>query len=659
MAKPRLLTKSRFKISCECPTKLFYTGKREYGSTKNDNSFLAALAEGGFQVGELAKLYISPGHEIVSLDYDESKSLTDKYLKESAVTLYEPALRYRNLFVRVDILRKNGNEVDLIEVKAKSIDPTEDKPFWKKKARGLNSEWEPYLLDVAFQVYVAQNAFPEWVIRPKLMLADKSSVASVDGLNQRFLIQKDGNRSRASVKEGTTSVDLGDPVLVEIDVSNEVNFLHNEWFLEGKSFLEVVRTFSDAYQGDTKLNAGIGSKCKSCEFRIGPTHREQGLKSGFDECWIDQASVSLEDLATRKPVFEIWNYRKSDKKIADGVLFIDNLEADEMGTFETTDRGLTPAARQSLQVAKELAGDKSAFVDVKGLRREFSLWTYPLHFIDFETTMVAIPFNKGRHPYEQMAFQFSHHVIDAGGSVSHKSQYINVARGKFPNFDFVRELKRVLSGDSGTIFRYATHENTVLRQISDQLRNSDEYDRVELCAWIETVTTDSESARVGVRTMVDLCDLVKKYYYHPKTDGSNSIKKVLPAILGSSQFLQELYSKPIYGASNGVQSQNFKDWCWIVKDQFGNTKDPYKLLAPVFVDITDPEMDSLIEGSIADGGAAMTAYARMQFSEMSDLEAQNVVQALLRYCELDTFAMVMIFQHWANEIGWKVGRKAA
>ena len=68
MDKPRYLTKSRFKLGMECPTKLFYTKKKEYLDSKMDDSFLAALAEGGFQVGELAKLYHPGGHDITTLD---------------------------------------------------------------------------------------------------------------------------------------------------------------------------------------------------------------------------------------------------------------------------------------------------------------------------------------------------------------------------------------------------------------------------------------------------------------------------------------------------------------------------------------------------------------------------------------------------------------
>jgi len=36
----------------------------------------------------------------------------------------------------------------------------------------------------------------------------------------------------------------------------------------------------------------------------------------------------------------------------------------------------------------------------------------------------------------------------------------------------------------------------------------------------------------------------------------------------------------------------------------------------------------------------------MQFMEMSDPERENVVQGLLKYCELDTLAMVM--EEWVH-----------
>ena len=67
----RYLTKSRFILACECPTKLFYTRKEnEYASTHLENPFLEALADGGFQVGELAKCYYPDGYDIHAPVFD-------------------------------------------------------------------------------------------------------------------------------------------------------------------------------------------------------------------------------------------------------------------------------------------------------------------------------------------------------------------------------------------------------------------------------------------------------------------------------------------------------------------------------------------------------------------------------------------------------------
>jgi hypothetical protein len=50
MNRPRYLTKSRFKLATECSTKLFSTGKVQYPDNTLNDPFLAALADGGFQV---------------------------------------------------------------------------------------------------------------------------------------------------------------------------------------------------------------------------------------------------------------------------------------------------------------------------------------------------------------------------------------------------------------------------------------------------------------------------------------------------------------------------------------------------------------------------------------------------------------------------------
>lgn len=122
-------------------------------------------------------------------------------------------------------------------------------------------------------------------------------------------------------------------------------------------------------------------------------------------------------------------------------------------------------------------------------------WIYPLHFIDFETSKVAIPFNKGRRPYEDYAFQFSHHVMYENRVIEHKGEYINANRGEFPNYEFLRYLKKELETDRGTIFRYAAHENTILNCIYEQLQEDENFieDRKELCDFILDITENKEA----------------------------------------------------------------------------------------------------------------------------------------------------------------------
>ena len=149
--------------------------------------------------------------------------------------------------------------------------------------------------------------------------------------------------------------------------------------------------------------------------------------------------------------------------------------------------------------------------------------------------------------------------------------------------------------------------------------------------------------------MVDLRELVARHYYHPRMKGSQSIKYVLPAVLTESAFLRDKYSKPIYGYEvDSRSSRNFPAQTWI---QFeGDTIiDPYKLLPAVFDDIDKNAWDDLWAGEeIRGGGAAMAAYLRLQQDGLPKEYRDNIEKGLLRYCELDTLAMVMIVESWQN-----------
>ena len=648
-----VLSKSKFKQGLECPNKLFYSqNKNEFNNLKQDDTFLQALASGGFQIGEYACLQYPDGIPIDSpgevYDYQELADQTSELLKKENVVLFEAAFYVDDLFIRTDILVKRGNNIKLIEVKAKSVNPNDEHIFVGSTGK-LVSSWKPYLFDIAFQTHVAQRCLPNFKITPSLCLVDKTKTSTVDGLNQLFRIQS-GNDGRTEVKVLSKDKNrLGDNILIEKDVSDVVEAIHVNTFkyYDNLNFSEAITLLKDIQLNNYYPNwPAQFSACKKCEFKNDPNTLDSDKKSGFEHCFKTQYNWSEKDFS-RPNIFNVWNL-KNPKLMEQGILFKDQLTQEDIKYKEKPDC-LDSTERQWLQIEKERTNDFSEFVDMAGLKSTIDSWQFPLHFIDFETSTVPLPFHKGRKPYEQIAFQFSHHIYYEDGRVEHANEYINTNPGEFPNFKFIEHLKEALSKDEGTIFRYATHENTILNAIRDQLKSSTYPGKEALVSFIEKISRPKNNHNdpwdTPDRDMIDLCDVVKKYYYNPHTFGSNSIKKVLPAILKSSRLVQGKYSKCI--SDIGVGSLNFSpDHVWLTEIN-GEIISPYMTLPPVFESLSQDEICEKLSDieNIDDGGAALTAYGKIQYTDMTEGERTNIAKALKRYCELDTLAMVMIYEH--------------
>ena len=622
----KYLTKTLFKKGLECPLKLTVN----YKSSEEKNEFLSALADGGFQAEELSRLHYRPGYLIDDRDYANSLKNTNDLLKKPDSIIYEAAFLHENLFVRTDILVKTGNVIKVIEVKAKSFDSTMNNVFINNSGR-IRPEWRLYLFDLAFQKYVVQKSYPEYSIQSYLMLADKSKRASIDGLNQLFQITKNPN-SRTGIDVKVESIeDIGNPIMEPRNLSGLINDIISKDIhkIHGLSFKSLIENFTELYTNQKQINWKDynGHVCR--------------------ECWMEQFNIGDKD-KLRPNIYELWQFRNQKTLFKSNIFFLDQLQKSDFD--EPLETHLSIKNRQLLQIEKRVNESLNKpvdfYLDVDNLRDEMLEWKFPLHFIDFETCTSALPFTKGRHPYEQIAFQYSHHIIYSDGKIEHKSEYINAEPGKFPNYDFVRSLKKDLEFDNGSVFKYATHENSILNAIYDQLIDSDETDKNELMDFIQSVTNKKENNKLiwrGERDMIDMCDLVKKYFYDSYMKGSNSIKVVLPAVIKICEFVNKKYSKKI-GEINTTSLNFSNDHVWI---QDGNL-DPYSSLPiPDFSTITKPVGDI---NKLNNGGDALTAYAKIQYLEMSSQERKIIKESLLKYCELDTLAMVMIYEFFASEL---------
>jgi hypothetical protein len=136
-------------------------------------------------------------------------------------------------------------------------------------------------------------------------------------------------------------------------------------------------------------------------------------------------------------------------------------------------------------------------------------WPYPRTFLDFETIQFAIPRWVGTQPYAQVPFQFSAHVADAEGDVSHH-EYLSLdvsdpRRG-------CAEALALLPQEGAVITWNASFERGCLLTLAAAFP--------DLAGPLERL-----AARI-----VDLLPVVRRHYYHRDMRGSWSIKAVLPTI---------------------------------------------------------------------------------------------------------------------------------
>ena len=145
------------------------------------------------------------------------------------------------------------------------------------------------------------------------------------------------------------------------------------------------------------------------------------------------------------------------------------------------------------------------------IRDELEALQYPLHFLDFETQMDAVPRLPGLRPYDQYAFQYSLHILQENGELSHY-EYLHTDDTD-PRVPLAEQLCKDI-GPEGTIIAF--NDSFERRVIKDLSFVATEY-RTQL--------------REMLDRFFDLMKIFRDYYFHPAFGGSNSIKAILPVLV--------------------------------------------------------------------------------------------------------------------------------
>ena len=731
------LTKSLFQKACECPQKLrYHLLNQQHDSSvpqKPMDPFLATLAESGQRVGAYARAVVSSLHQHANatvVDMSEQQMIVNKSLQElvqethaliednddpDPKIILEGAIQSGSCLIRADILearptQKNNEKRDihLKEVKAKAWNSSisRDEQLLGKRG-GVKADFLPYLLDVAFQKFVVQRAFPALTVTAHLVMPDKSKIntqiPNLNGSFHRSIINNChvglDNQTQQWIRDAALD---GEHLLATVDVDDIVTDLlqgnlmfpgsirtgkegkqHRKTFQEAvaewellvesineDSLNEIDATKSMQSLSSSKIVPPIGSHCKSCEFR---TSTDSGAPSGFHQCWQQATGLTERKLLNGGTlVLDLYYGGRSVAKFLDQEkYFLSDLTNIDLGLNEVGSmlekkekkrvkqgedvtaskkkridkaRGMTTAQRQSYQISDKTYGDNEpssrCIIEQDYLASEMDSWKFPYHFIDFETSAPALPYSIGRKPFDVLCFQFSHHVLYKDGQLQHATEFIHAVPGECPNEPFIVALSECMEKyNEGTVFRWASHENTVLTAL---LEKQNQHCSLNATNHLKQLLTGGE------RSMVDLAKVAAKCFYVSGSDGSSSLKKVLLPTMAASERLKLLYEQPTY---NGI---NFTNQQWWQPSEVGTgdqneknfqVKDPYSLLV---AEADDNGL--LVDGNtlVTDGGDAIVAYDTLQRTDINPAVRTELQTSLLRYCELDTLAMAMVVQAWQD-----------
>ena len=643
MTSMRPITKSQFKLGLECLQKLRHS-RAGVPSNLADNDLLRLLAEGGVEVEALQRAIEPPawlgadGGAAVAAESLAAIKSAVAGVKQDGVrrSLYEVTLTCGDFLARLDLVRVYRDRLELVEIKSKSWKgPQPGQPLadiLTKNRQKVRSPWVPYLQDLAFQVELLRRCLDErapeigltatFPLHPKLILVQSGGVATADDFIGNFRTAYTSYRGKPRPEVSYTGPRLhATNLLLEADAAPAIALMEGDaqadaFGFDGLGIGAAMDRLADIVRTDTwpAAHHSLGSPCRTCEFRV---PADGG--SGVSRCWGGDV-----DLNPKHILKLAW---ASNEQVRDA------LDRAPGGPTTATFAQLETAEVQPRQKRQwEHAGGGDFEITAAFAKDRFNLLnapaTGPLYFLDFETARCPIPYRAGGEVNELIPFQFEGHSLpDRAAPLQHRRclpGFLDLASAD-PRRAIVRALRQQF-GSGGPIYHWSPFESRVINTIEASLREDAraEPGDAELLACCQTLR----------ERLVDLCAIAKEHVYLPGTDGSYSIKRVLPVLWR----LPEL--RCAFASDRAPEDPNGYD----------DPEDPYRSLPALprdFLERLGPEALAALangddqESAIANGGLAMVFYHYVKLFGGHDQE--EIQQQFRRYCRLDSAAMVLAF----------------
>ena len=245
-----------------------------------------------------------------------------------------------------------------------------------------------------------------------------------------------------------------------------------------------VETFKTILAGNDEPKVLIGQQCEKpypCPFK--------------EYCWRDVPEKSIFTIPGLR-----WN--KKNELIEKSIFSLEDVPTD----YPLSDR-------QWMYVDSVQNGQP--MIDNPAIQRLMAELEYPIHFLDFETDDPPIPIFDGLRPYQQFPFQYSCHIMEQDGTVTHQ-EYLHTDESD-PRKPLLESLLNHIS-PRGSVVVYTLFERGRLMDLTD------------------TFPQHSSALKSIINRLWDQSDIFKNYYKHPDFCGYYSLKDVLPVLVPSLRY---------------------------------------------------------------------------------------------------------------------------
>lgn len=278
----------------------------------------------------------------------------------------------------------------------------------------------------------------------------------------------------------------------------------------------------------------------------------------WNYCWYEQKQI---------PEYSVFNISRLNAKkkfeyYQKGILHFHQIE--DLSSFSLS---------QQIQITSEI--EQKERIDKEAIQSFLNTLSYPIYHLDFETFQQPVPLWKGINPYCQIPFQYSIHIDHGDEKIEHK-EFLG-DENTDPREALAKQLVEDILTNATVLAYNMGFEKGVIRKLAQNYPDLS----VKLMAIHDNIK--------------DLMTpFQNKHYYHPKMQGSYSIKYVLPALV--------------------------------------------------------PEMEKAYKelNLVHHGGEAMQTFANLPKMDKETREAYR--NALLEYCKLDTLAMVKVLEKLKESI---------